>query len=214
MLSVAPPGEEMKLSIRSRMKPWLQDLAMRQMDPLRVDTIEEAQGDVLEIGFGTALNLRYYGPEVSPLVGLDPMDVANVEKVQRRIRSAAFPIERKALRADGGLPFDRARFDTVVTTWTLCSIPEVGDALREMRRVLKPGGQYLFIEHGRAESDKTARWQDRINPIWNRVCDGCNINRKIDRLVEDGGFEMKRLDRFRAKGPGIVAQMYRGVATR
>ena len=187
---------------------------MRQMDPLRVDTIEEAQGDVLEIGFGTALNLRYYGPEVSTLVGLDPMDVANVEKVQRRIRSAAFPIERKALRADGGLPFDRARFDTVVTTWTLCSIPEVGDALREMRRVLKPGGQYLFIEHGRAESDKTARWQDRINPIWNRVCDGCNINRKIDRLVEDGGFEMKRLDRFRAKGPGIVAQMYRGVATR
>jgi SAM-dependent methyltransferase len=206
--------EEMKMSIRSRIKPWLQDLAMRQMDPLRVDTIEEAQGDVLEIGFGTALNLRYYGSDVSTLVGLDPMDVTNVEKVQRRIQSAAFPVERKALRADGGLPFDRARFDTVVTTWTLCSIPEVGDALREMRRVLKPGGQYLFIEHGRAESDKTARWQDRINPIWNRVCDGCNINRKIDRLVEDGGFEMKRLDRFRAKGPGIVAQMYRGVATR
>lgn len=202
------------MSIRSRIKPWLQDLAMRQMDPLRLDTIEEAQGDVLEIGFGTALNLRYYGSDVSTLVGLDPMDVTNVEKVQRRIQSAAFPIERKALRADGGLPFDRARFDTVVTTWTLCSIPEVEDALREMRRVLKPGGQYLFIEHGRAESDKTARWQDRINPIWNRVCDGCNINRKIDRLVEDGGFEMKRLDRFRAKGPGIVAQMYRGVATR
>jgi SAM-dependent methyltransferase len=206
--------EEMKMSFRSRMKPWLQDLAMRQMDPLRVDTIEEAQGDVLEIGFGTALNLRYYGSEVSTLVGLDPMDIANVEKVQRRIQSAAFPIERKALRADGGLPFDRARFDTVVTTWTLCSIPEVADALREMRRVLKPGGQYLFIEHGRADSDQTARWQDRINPIWNRICDGCNINRKIDRLVEDGGFEMKRLDRFRAKGPGIVAQMYRGVATR
>ena len=202
------------MSIRSRMKPWLQDLAMRQMDPLRGDTIDEARGDVLEIGFGTALNLRYYGSEVSTLVGLDPMDVANVEKVQRRIQSAAFPIERKALRADGGLPFDRARFDTVVTTWTLCSIPEVADALREMRRVLKPGGQYLFIEHGRAESEKTARWQDRINPIWNRVCDGCNINRKIDRLVEDGGFEMKSLDRFRAKGPGIVAQMYRGVATR
>ena len=202
------------MSIRSRIKPWLQDLAMRQMDPLRVDTIEEAQGDVLEIGFGTALNLQYYGSGVSTLVGLDPMDVSNVEKVQRRIQSVAFPIERKALRADGGLPFDRARFDTVVTTWTLCSIPKVADALREMRRVLKPGGQYLFIEHGRAESDKTAEWQDRINPIWNRVCDGCNINRKIDRLVEDGGFEMKRLDRFRAKGPGIVAQMYRGIATR
>ena len=171
------------MSIRSRMKPWLQDLAMRQMDPLRGDTIDEARGDVLEIGFGTALNLRYYGSGVSTLVGLDPMDVANVEKVQRRIQSAAFPIERKALRADGGLPFDRARFDTVVTTWTLCSIPEVADALREMRRVLKPGGQYLFIEHGRADSDSTARWQDRINPLWSRVCDGCNINRKIDLPV-------------------------------
>jgi SAM-dependent methyltransferase len=202
------------MRIRSRIKPWLQDLAMRQMDSLRGDTIEDATGDVLEIGFGTALNLRYYGSEVTTLVGLDPMDVSNVEKVQRRIQSVAFPIERKALRADGGLPFDRARFDTVVTTWTLCSIPEVADALREMRRVLKPGGRYLFIEHGRAPSDSTARWQDRINPLWNRVCDGCNINRKIDRLVLDGGFELKSLDRFRAKGPGIVAQMYRGVATR
>ncbi len=202
------------MSIRSRFKPWLQDLAMRQMNPLRADTIEKAQGDVLEIGFGTALNLQFYGAVVKSLVGLDPMDVANVGKVQRRIRAAKFPIERKALRADGVLPFDRARFDTVVTTWTLCSIPDVAKALREMRRVLKPGGQYLFIEHGRAEDDGTARWQDRINPIWNRVCDGCNINRKIDRLVLDGGFELERMDRFRAKGPGIVAQMYRGVATR
>jgi SAM-dependent methyltransferase len=196
------------------MKPWFLDLAMRQMNSLRVDTIEEAEGDVLEIGFGTALNLRYYGSGVTSLVGLDPMDIANVEKVQRRIQSVAFPIERKALRADGGLPFDRARFDTVVTTWTLCSIPEVAEALREMRRVLKPGGKYLFIEHGLADSDSTAKWQDRINPLWKRVCDGCNINRKIDRLVEEGGFEMKSLDRFRAKGLGIAAQMYRGVATR
>jgi ubiquinone/menaquinone biosynthesis C-methylase UbiE len=101
-----------------------------------------------------------------------------------------------------------------VTTWTLCSIPEVERALGEMRRVLKPRGRYLFIEHGRSDSDSTARWQDRINPIWKRVCDGCNINRKIDRLVEDGGFELTTLDRFRAKGPGIAAAMYRGVATR
>jgi ubiquinone/menaquinone biosynthesis C-methylase UbiE len=202
------------MSFRSRWKPLIQDFLMRQMDPLRVDTIDDADGDVLEIGFGTGLNLRYYGPGVKSLVGLDPMDVSGVDKVQRRIEEASFPIERKALRADGGLPFDRARFDTVVTTWTLCSIPDVSGALREMRRVLKPGGRYVFIEHGRADAPSTAQWQDRINPIWRRVCDGCNINRKIDRLVEDGGFELKRLDRFRADGPGIVAQMYRGVATR
>ncbi len=202
------------MGLRNRIKPWILDAMMRQMDPLRADTIDGAEGDVLEIGFGTGLNLRHYGPSVKSLVGLDPMDVARVEKVQRRIQAARFPIERKALRADGGLPFDRARFDTVVTTWTLCSIPKVAEALREMRRVLKPGGQYVFIEHGRADSARTAGWQDRINPIWRRVCDGCNINRKIDHLVEDGGFELKRLDRFRADGPGIVAQMYRGVAVR
>ncbi len=202
------------MGLRAWIKPRLQDLAMRQMDPLRGDTIREAEGEVLEVGFGTGLNLAYYGPAVKTLVGLDPLDVTDVDKVRARIQNSAFPIERRALRADGGLPFDAGRFDSVVTTWTLCSIPEVRKALREMRRVLKPGGRYVFIEHGRADEDATARWQDRINPLWNRMCDGCNINRKIDRLVEEGGFEMERLDRFRAKGPGIVAQMYRGVATR
>ena len=202
------------MGLRAWIKPRFQDLAMRQMNPLRVDTIREAEGEVLEVGCGTGLNLAYYGPAVKTLVGLDPLDVSDVDAVRARIQSTAFPIERRALRADGGLPFDAGRFDTVVTTWTLCSIPEVGKALREMRRVLKPGGRYVFIEHGRADEDATARWQDRINPVWNRMCDGCNINRKIDRLVEEGGFEMERLDRFRASGPGIVAQMYRGVATR
>ena len=187
---------------------------MRQMNHMRSETIEEAEGEVLEVGFGTGLNLSYYSPAVTTLVGLDPMDVTEVESVQARIRGVSFPIERKALRADGGLPFDAGRFDTIVTTWTLCSIPEVDKALKEMRRVLKPGGHYVFIEHGRADADSTARWQDRVNPLWNRMCDGCNINRKIDRLVEEGGFELESLDRFRAKGPGIVAQMYRGVAIR
>jgi ubiquinone/menaquinone biosynthesis C-methylase UbiE len=187
---------------------------MRQMNPLRRDTICEARGEVLEVGFGTGLNLPSYGPGVKTLVGLDPLDVTDMELVHERIRGAAFPVERRALRADGGLPFDAARFDTVVTTWTLCSIPEVGRALREMRRVLKPDGHYVFIEHGRADSTSTARLQDRIDPFWGRFCDGCHINRKIDQLVEEGGFEFTRLDRFRAKGPSIVAQMYRGVARR
>lgn len=187
---------------------------MRQMDPLRPETIADAEGEVLEVGFGTGLNLRHYGPAVKTLVALDPLDVTEVPRVRSRIDAAPFPVERRALPADGGLPFDAGRFDTVVTTWTLCSIPEVGAALREMRRVLKPGGRYLFVEHGRAEADGTARWQDRIDPIWTRLCDGCHINRPIAGLVESGGFELERVDRFRARGPGIVAQMYRGVARR
>ena len=100
----------------------------------------------------------------------------------------------------------------MVTTWTLCSIPDAGAALAEMRRVLKPGGRYLFIEHGRAPIESTARWQDRLDPYWSRFADGCHMNRAIDALVEQAGFELASLARFRNKGPGVLAHMYRGVA--
>ena len=200
------------LMLASFIKPRFQDFAMRFMDDLRPEALAAAQGDVLEVGFGTALNLEHYGDGVKSITGIDPLEVDNLPRVAERIANAPFPVERQTLRADGGLPFDAGRFDSVVTTWTLCSIPEVEDALREMRRVLKPGGRYLFIEHGRAPVEGTARWQDRINPIWRRVTDGCNINRPIDRLVADGGFELSSLDRFRARGPAIAAHMYRGTA--
>ena len=118
------------------------------------------------------------------------------------------------LPADGGLPFEAARFDTVAVTWTLCTIPDVASALREMRRVLRPDGALLFIEHGRSDEARVARWQDRLNPIQNWIGCGCNLNRAIDRLVGDAGFTIKRLDRFVMDGtPQIVGTMYRGVAT-
>jgi len=202
------------MGLREIIKPRLQDLVMGMMNDLRPDTIEAAEGEVLEVGFGTGRNLGLYPPGVKSVTGIDPLVTDGVAKVEERIASAPFPVERTALRADGALPFDAGRFDTVVTTWTLCSIPDAGKALAEMRRVLKPGGRYVFIEHGRSERESTARWQDRVNPIWLKIGDGCNINRKIDRLVEDGGFELASLDRFVGKGPSIFAALYRGVATR
>lgn len=202
------------MSLRQWIKPRFQDWVMGSMDDMRPETVSEAHGEVLEVGFGTGLNLPLYGDRVGRVTGLDPMVTDAVPAVNQRIARAPFPVERTPLRADGVLPFDAGRFDTVITTWTLCSIPDAKAALLEMRRVLKPGGRYVFIEHGRSENDGTARWQDRLNPVWQRMADGCNLNRKIDAVVEEGGFELETLTRFRGKAPAVFASMYRGVAKR
>ncbi len=202
------------MGVRSWLKPRIQDLLMRGMNDLRPDTVGLASGEVLEVGFGTALNLRYYGPDVKRVTGLDPLVTDGVKAVDQRIADAPFPVERAALHADGDLPFDAGRFDTVVTTWTLCSIPDPQAALEEMRRVLKPGGRYVFIEHGRSDEASTSRWQDRLNPIWLAITGECNINRRIDEIVEQGGFELSGLDRFLGQGPKIFANLYRGVAVK
>jgi ubiquinone/menaquinone biosynthesis C-methylase UbiE len=202
------------MALREKLKPRIQDWAMRFMDDLRPETVAGTEGEVLEVGFGTGRNLALYPAAVKSLTGLDPLVTEGLETVDERIARAPFPVTRTALRADGALPFDAGRFDSVITTWTLCSIPDAVAALREMHRVLKPGGRYVFVEHGRAEREGTARWQDRLNPLWRRIADGCNINRPIDRLVAEGGFELTALDRFRYKGPSVIAQMYRGIATR
>ena len=192
-------------------KPRFQDLAMRQMNDYRPATVQLAFGDVLEIGFGTALNLRHYTGAVKSLTGVDPLD-GLPPRVQERIARAPFPVEHHALRADGELPFDAGRFDSVVFTWTLCSIPEPERALLELRRVLKPGGKLFFVEHGRSEDASTARWQDRLNPLWVRITDGCNMNRPVAEVVRRGGFELASLEHFRGRGPRILAEMFRGSA--
>jgi ubiquinone/menaquinone biosynthesis C-methylase UbiE len=202
------------MALREFIKPRFQDWMMGFMDEMRPDTVGQAEGEVLEVGFGTGRNLRLYSSAVKSVTGLDPLVTDGVAAVDERVAKAPFPVIRTALPADGGLPFDAGRFDCVVTTWTLCSIPDAAAALRDMHRVLKPGGRYVFIEHGKAQRESTARWQDRLDPLWARITDGCHINRAVDRIVAGAGFELTSLDRFRGKGPGLIAQMYRGIGTK
>ncbi len=194
----------------NRIFPHVLELAMKNFGPQREPTLAEAQGDVLEIGFGTGLNLPHYPKAVERLSTVDPMDALE-DVVAERIAAAPFPVERHHLPADGSLPFDAGRFDTATITWTLCTIPDANAALEEVRRVLKPEGRLLFVEHGRSDDPKVARWQDRLNPIQNVIGCGCNLNRAIGSLVESAGFELERIEQF-IEGPRIFATLYRGAA--
>ncbi len=174
-------------------------------------TLAEARGDVLEIGFGTGLNLDFYPEAVQRLTILDPAKLLP-KKVAQRIKNARMPVEKSDLDAER-LPFDAGRFDYVVSTWTLCTIPDVAAALTEVRRVLKPGGKLLFIEHGRSDDDQVARTQDRWNGVQQIIGVGCNMNRPIDRLIDQAGLEIDRMERFlMPKSPRVLAELYRGSA--
>jgi ubiquinone/menaquinone biosynthesis C-methylase UbiE len=185
-----------------------------QLGKYRRRALEGARGKVLEIGFGTGLNLPYYPQTITDITAIDPENML-ADKTARRIREAAIPVHFVQLDASGRLPFADASFDSLITTWTLCSIEQVEAALAEMRRLLKPDGQYLFLEHGRSDDAQTARRQDRFNPIEKVIGAGCNINRPIDRLVRDAGFAIDTLERFlMPKTPRILGEMYRGAARR
>ncbi len=188
----------MARELRERLEARMQDFMMR-MDELRPETVSAAVGSVLEVGFGTGRNLAQYGAGVESLIGLDPMNTQGLHHVEERIGQARFPVERVLLTSSDELPFEKGRFDCIVTTWTLCSVHSPDKAFAEMRRVLKSGGGYLFIEHGRSHRPRT-EWQDRLNPIWCRLMNGCNLNRWIDSLVEEAGFPLVSLDRFQHRG--------------
>lgn len=193
-----------------RMLDWA--LGSPEANEQRQLTLAQATGNVLEIGFGTGLNVRYYPASVTKLTALDSENFRPA-LVAQRIAKTPLLVERVQLDASGKLPFAEASFDTIVTTWTLCSIANIDAALREMKRVLKPTGAFLFCEHGRSDDERTARWQDRLNPLQKVVGCGCNMNRAIDQLIQRAGFEIVALDRFlMPPAPRIFSEMYRGVA--
>ncbi|HZF39760.1 MAG TPA: class I SAM-dependent methyltransferase [Blastocatellia bacterium] len=174
--------------------------------------LEPARGETLEIGFGTGLNLPYYPQTVTKLTAIDSENMLE-DRVEKRIAACRIPVTRIQLDAQGRLPFEDRIFDTVVTTLTLCSIPDTAAALAEIRRALKLEGRFVFFEHGRSDDPKVARRQDRFNPIQKIIAAGCNMNRKIDELIENAGFEITTLDRFLLpNAPRILAEIYRGVA--
>jgi ubiquinone/menaquinone biosynthesis C-methylase UbiE len=176
--------------------------------------LEPAQGYVLEIGFGTGLNLRHYPAAVKKVTVIDPNPMLE-DRVARRISEARMPVEQFQLDASGRLPFEDASFDSVVTTFTLCSIDKVNPALREMRRVLRPEGRYLFLEHGRSADPRIARRQDFLNPLQKVIACGCNMNRPIADLIRESGFRVIQLNRYLMPDtPRIFAEMFRGVASR
>ncbi len=177
----------------------------------RPGALKDAHGDVLELGFGTGLNLPYYPAGVKELTVVDPEDLLP-KRVAERIAEAPFPVKRAKLSAER-LPFDDNAFDCAVSTFTLCTIPDVSAALREVRRVLKPGGTFLFLEHGLSDTPSVVKWQYRLNPVQRVIGRGCNLNRKIDSLITDAGLELADLDRFIVPGvPRILSTLYRGTA--
>ena len=193
--------------------PHLMDWVMgtRKFQEQRQDTLKPLYGEVLEIGFGTGLNLPHYPPTVTKVVALEPASLLP-STVAERMAAALFPVELVRGSAEC-LPFEDHRFDCVLSTWTLCTIPDVAAALREVRRVLKPSGNYVFLEHGRSKSLRIAKWQDRLNPLQQRIGVGCNMNRPIDRLITEAGLRLEHLDRFQMPGiPRLVGEMYQGTA--
>jgi ubiquinone/menaquinone biosynthesis C-methylase UbiE len=178
----------------------------------RLAALASLRGHVLEIGFGTGLNLPFFPRQVTSLTAIDSKQMLP-KKVAKRIARARMPVESFQLDASGRLPLDNQAFDGVVTTFTLCSIAEVQSALDETRRVLKPEGQFVFLEHGRSNDLRVARLQDFFNPIQNVIGCGCNLNRRIDRLIRDSGFEIVTLERYLMPDvPRILGETYRGIA--
>jgi ubiquinone/menaquinone biosynthesis C-methylase UbiE len=193
--------------------PHLVNLTMRnrRLRPYRERVIGAAQGRVLEIGVGSGLNLPLYPARVREIVALEPSP--RLLAMSRRLASG-LSLQVKFIQGSAEIiPLKAGSIDTVVTTWTLCTIPAVIEALHEMRRVLSPNGQLLFVEHGLAPDKNVRKWQDWLTPAWKRIGGGCHLNRPIGAIVENAGFAIQQLETGYMKGPKPMTFLYEGRAT-
>jgi len=196
-----------------RVLPHIINLAMKNKDAtsLREAWIPLARGEVLEIGIGSGLNLPFYSTQVKRVHGVEP-SIALQEMARRKETAGRTKVEFLSQSAEDPLPLPDQSIDTIVMTWTLCSIPDAPKALAQMKRVLKAHGRLLFIEHGRAPDPRVVAWQDRLTPIWKKIGGGCHLNRQIDQLIASAGFQIGELKTHYLPGPRPMTYTYQGFA--
>ncbi len=193
--------------------PWGMNLTMsgKAFQEQRHAVLKSVDGKILEIGFGSGLNLPHYPKQVKKLVTVDP-NLGMSRYTQKQIAKFDIEVDRQILSSES-LPMADESFDTVVSTWTLCSITDIEAALLEVKRVLKPSGQFIFLEHGLSPDAKVRRWQNRLNGIQKIIGDGCHLNRDMRKLVEEAGFSKLEVENFYfPKAPRFLGYMYQGVA--
>jgi ubiquinone/menaquinone biosynthesis C-methylase UbiE len=186
-------------------------MGQKRLMPLRAQLVANARGRVLEIGIGSGLNLPFYPRDIDLLLGLDPSREL-LQMAKRHSSWVHFPVELSEGRAED-IPLDDGAVDRVVMSWTLCSVADPLQALAEIRRVLRPGGSLLFVEHGRAPEPRLSRWQARLTPLWRRMAGGCHLDRPIARLIEASGLRLADLETGHLiEGPRFATFHYRGRA--
>ncbi len=178
------------------------------MEKQRPDVAGEARGIVLEIGFGSGFNLPYY-KNITKLYALDPSQEL-YELAQTRIKKVTFPVEQLKVSAEE-IPLMDNAVDSIISTWSLCSIPDIKIALKEMFRVLKPNGEFIFIEHGKSPKNFVAKVQKFLTPISKHVTGGCHLDREMNTLISEAGFEIQKLEKFQQKSRPLTF-MYKGLA--